>query len=71
MQICVPFNRWSSNYPSKTSGAQARRRPLAEALRLRVDGAHGETTRDEGSRNLTAVPFSGRSDQDQTVANTR
>ena len=47
------------------------RRPLAEALRLRVDGAHGETTRDEGSRNHIAMPFSGRSDQDQTVANTR
>jgi hypothetical protein len=53
------------------AGGPQRRRPLAEALRLREGGAHGETTRDEGSRNLTAVPFSGRSDQDQTVANTR
>ena len=52
-------------------GALACRRPLAEALRLRVDSAHGETTRDEGSRNHTAMPFSGRSDQDQMVANTR
>ena len=32
-------------------GALACRRPLAEALRLREDGAHGETTRDEGSGN--------------------
>ena len=53
-----------------SGGPQARRRPLAEALRLREGGAHGETTRDEGSRNLTATPFSGQPDQDQTVENT-